>query len=184
MGLHKLDERFAAATEPANHRQLGWRWWEQNEDASWKATSSCPWFCKQGWFWQADAYAKPACCNEVRDSSARRRSATASLVLRRHASVHVGSLMCPGSTPSIDAATPATSAACSSALKSTHAMLSIVREAETDKTAEGSGVGEGVGMGAGFLVGEAVGMGDVVGRIVAAVVGLAEVVGYEVGFVD
>merc|ERR1711998_210037 len=66
--LHKLDERFAAATEPANHRQLGWRWWEQNEDASWKATSSCPWFCKQGWFWQADAYAKPACCNEVRDS--------------------------------------------------------------------------------------------------------------------
>lgn len=49
-------------------RRLGWRFWEKNEDAVWKATSSCPWICKQGWWWQSDAYAKPACCNEVRDS--------------------------------------------------------------------------------------------------------------------
>ena len=35
---------------------------------AWKATSSCPWMCKQGWWWQSDAYGKPACCTETRGS--------------------------------------------------------------------------------------------------------------------
>ena len=54
--------------ESEARRRLGWRFWEKSTDAGWKATSSCPWVCKQGWWWQSDAYAKPACCNEVRDS--------------------------------------------------------------------------------------------------------------------
>lgn len=34
----------------------------------WQATDSCPWICKQGWFWEDTAYGKPACCGETRDS--------------------------------------------------------------------------------------------------------------------
>ena len=39
-----------------------------NVGAVWKAPSSCAWICKQGWWWQRDAYAKPACCMETKDS--------------------------------------------------------------------------------------------------------------------
>lgn len=35
----------------------------------WKAdTSKCPWICRQGWWWQSNAYGKPACCSETKDS--------------------------------------------------------------------------------------------------------------------
>ena len=35
---------------------------------AWKATSDCPWICRQGSWWEPDAYAKPACCTETRGS--------------------------------------------------------------------------------------------------------------------
>lgn len=44
---------------------------EENESSgppAWKAGKSCPWACKQGWWWQSEAYGKPACCTETRDS--------------------------------------------------------------------------------------------------------------------
>jgi len=34
----------------------------------WKADDSCPWICKQGWKWESNAYGKPACCQETKDS--------------------------------------------------------------------------------------------------------------------
>jgi len=67
-GVMDDPEAADAGEDPEARRRLGWRFWEKNEDAVWKATSSCPWVCKQGWWWQSDAYAKPACCDEVRDS--------------------------------------------------------------------------------------------------------------------
>lgn len=55
--------RFLAWWNPAS-------WFRSSSGPTpvWKATSSCPWICKQGWWWQSDAYGKPACCQETKDS--------------------------------------------------------------------------------------------------------------------
>ena len=55
---------------PANHRRLGKSssGGSSDTDPDWKADSSCPWVCKQGWWWQSSAYGKPACCQETRGS--------------------------------------------------------------------------------------------------------------------
>ena len=66
----------ALANPPEHHgRKLSWwnptSWFGGNSDPdpTWKAdTSKCPWVCRQGWWWQNDAYGKPACCTETKNS--------------------------------------------------------------------------------------------------------------------
>lgn len=61
----------AGDAETVHGRARRW-WWifgNTNTDKAWKAdTSKCAWACRQGWWWQSDAYGKPACCAETKDS--------------------------------------------------------------------------------------------------------------------
>jgi len=60
----------------AVRRQLAWwnpfSWFSTPPPSppppAWQATDTCPWICKQGWWWEETAYAKPACCMETKDS--------------------------------------------------------------------------------------------------------------------
>jgi len=60
----------AGDAETAHRARRGW--WifgNTNTDKAWKAdTSKCAWVCRQGWWWESDAYGKPACCAETKDS--------------------------------------------------------------------------------------------------------------------
>lgn len=54
----------------------GWRFWksdcghhEPQDQPVWKAdTDKCAWACRQGWWYQSQAYGKPACCQETKNS--------------------------------------------------------------------------------------------------------------------
>lgn len=59
----------STSTNLRGDRALFGRWRPTNVGAVWKAnTAKCPWACRQGWFWQRTAYAKPACCVETKNS--------------------------------------------------------------------------------------------------------------------
>jgi hypothetical protein len=68
--LEDVSELFEGnAPVPADHRRLGKSsGGGGSEVTAWKATSSCPWVCKQGWWWESSAFGKPACCQETRGS--------------------------------------------------------------------------------------------------------------------
>mmetsp|Transcript_56915 Transcript_56915/g.176569 ORF Transcript_56915/g.176569 Transcript_56915/m.176569 type:complete len:217 (-) Transcript_56915:171-821(-) len=52
----------------SKHAQHAAWWWCRGGGEIWRATSGCPWICRQGWFWQCSAYGKPACCQETKNS--------------------------------------------------------------------------------------------------------------------
>lgn len=77
-GRRLLSKRYlgALANLPEHHgRKLGWfskaKAWLSGSTSTtapkWKVEGDCPWICKQGWWWQSNAYGKPACCVETKD---------------------------------------------------------------------------------------------------------------------